>query len=242
MHNVVCLKWGSLYGPEYVNNLYAMVKRNLTQPFRFICFTENTAGLNSKIETKPLPAHLKGWWGKCYFFAQHDDIEGPVLSIDLDMVIVDNIDCFFEYEPTKFCMKWDYVGLGNSSCVMRFEANRYTHIYNNLKLNDKDFSMDNLKPNFKTRRYWGDQVWITEQMAGREIVLWPKTWVPKFAIDCHMDSETKIPFSQIARRNRKGLPKFFVPDDAKILAFAGIHQRNEKELHKIGKWWHANDI
>ena len=43
--NVVCMKWGTMYGPEYVNNLYHMVKRNLTPPFRFVCFTDNGEGI-----------------------------------------------------------------------------------------------------------------------------------------------------------------------------------------------------
>ena len=34
--NVLCLKWGNYYGPEYVNRLYAGVKRNLHRPFRFV--------------------------------------------------------------------------------------------------------------------------------------------------------------------------------------------------------------
>ena len=30
--NVVCLKWGTKYGPEYVNRLYRMVARHLHRP------------------------------------------------------------------------------------------------------------------------------------------------------------------------------------------------------------------
>ncbi len=35
--NIICMKWGDKYGAEYVNKLYAMVKRNITIPFQFVC-------------------------------------------------------------------------------------------------------------------------------------------------------------------------------------------------------------
>jgi hypothetical protein len=31
LRNVICMKWGTKYGPEYVNRLYAMVRRHLTR-------------------------------------------------------------------------------------------------------------------------------------------------------------------------------------------------------------------
>ena len=52
---VICIKWGDLYGPEYVNIMHAMVSRNLSYPFRFICFTDNAKEISSKVECLPLP-------------------------------------------------------------------------------------------------------------------------------------------------------------------------------------------
>ncbi|MBE8158682.1 MAG: glycosyl transferase, partial [Betaproteobacteria bacterium] len=43
---IVCLKWGKgVYNAEYVNRLYRAVARNLAPPFRFVAFTDETAGL-----------------------------------------------------------------------------------------------------------------------------------------------------------------------------------------------------
>lgn len=53
--NIVTMKWGSRYPSSFVNKLYNSVSRNLDADFRFICFTENAEGLNSSIETFPLP-------------------------------------------------------------------------------------------------------------------------------------------------------------------------------------------
>ena len=45
--NILTLKWGTKYGPEYVNCLFAGVKRNLQRDFRFLCFTDNADDLSS---------------------------------------------------------------------------------------------------------------------------------------------------------------------------------------------------
>ena len=55
MKNIICMKWGDKFGPEYVNRLHTMVEKNLTIPHRFVCFTDNGEGLNEGIEIRPLP-------------------------------------------------------------------------------------------------------------------------------------------------------------------------------------------
>ena len=42
MLNFACVFYGDKYTFKYVENLYNMVERNLTSPYRFICFTDNT--------------------------------------------------------------------------------------------------------------------------------------------------------------------------------------------------------
>ena len=41
MINVVCVNWGLKFKPVYTQNLYNMVKRHLTVPFKFICYTNH---------------------------------------------------------------------------------------------------------------------------------------------------------------------------------------------------------
>lgn len=72
---VICVKHGGKYGPEYVNRLHSMVTRNCTRAPRFVCFTENTEGLQPDIEVRPLPGDgLEGWWNKVALFG--DDLPG----------------------------------------------------------------------------------------------------------------------------------------------------------------------
>ena len=103
--NFVCIKWGDKYTPNYVNNLFRMVKKNYTKPFTFTCYTDDTEGL--ECDTHPIPddgvLHPKYWFGKeqyCWdrakflVFNSHEWLgyEGSWCYFDLDIVIQNNID------------------------------------------------------------------------------------------------------------------------------------------------------
>ena len=53
--HVICMKWGTKYGPEYVNRLYAMVRRHLSGDFRFVCLTDDSTGIHSEVQCLPIP-------------------------------------------------------------------------------------------------------------------------------------------------------------------------------------------
>jgi hypothetical protein len=52
---VLCMNWGTLFSPDYVNVLYNACKANLTGPFRFVCLTDSIDGLSDGIEAFPIP-------------------------------------------------------------------------------------------------------------------------------------------------------------------------------------------
>lgn len=168
--NIVCLKWGDKYSSDYVNILYNMVKRNMSEKFRFVCITEDSTGLNSNIDILPLlydGNNVKGWWHKLSLFKpQIHDIEGEILFLDLDIVIVNQMDHFFSYEPGNFAIIKDWImkNLTYNSSVMRFEIGKYNHVW--------DEFIDN--PQQVIDRFRGDQDWITEKVPGA--VFWPHKW------------------------------------------------------------------
>lgn len=96
MLNIVCLKWGTKYGPEYVNRLYAAVRRHTTIPIRFWCFTENAFGIRPEVRCEPLKYSLEldSWWNKIYLFSKELPIPigEQIFYIDLDTIITGNID------------------------------------------------------------------------------------------------------------------------------------------------------
>ena len=52
---VICMKWGTRYGPDYVNRLYSMIERHTAQPTRLVCYTDESEGINSNVQVYPLP-------------------------------------------------------------------------------------------------------------------------------------------------------------------------------------------
>lgn len=78
---VVCIKYGTKYGAEYVTRLRNMVARHVQDEHEFVCMTERPV---EGVTCEPLPCDLPGWWAKLGYFRQ---TVGPTLALDLDMVI-----------------------------------------------------------------------------------------------------------------------------------------------------------
>jgi len=190
MYNIICLKYGDKYGPEYVNHLYNMTHRFCSLPFRFVCFTENTQGISKNIEVKPLllcnQSNITGWWHKLSFFQKKIyDLEGTVLFLDLDLVITNTIDKFFELEG-EFLAIWDwmhgYTKNTYNSSVMRWQVGEQTHVWDKFQKNPRKI-MD---------KYPGDQEFISE--IG-QLTSWPKAWCASYKWQHgweNIDPETSI--------------------------------------------------
>ncbi len=132
MLNVACVKWGTAYGPEYVNALYAAVSRHLNVPFTFKCFTDDPKGLHGGVFTAPLPADLAGWWNKLWLFNEYAFHPGtPVLFFDLDTVILRPIDPLARRIEFA-CLQDFYRPRGLGSGVMMWEAGRMNHIWDDF--------------------------------------------------------------------------------------------------------------
>lgn len=214
MLNVVCLKHGTKYGPEYVNKLYNMIRRHLTMPHRFICFTEDRKDLNDNIEIIDLPKlPIDGWWYKPYIFKHGHFPDGDtILYFDLDMVIVNNIDHFVTYMASHFVGLQDvgrvfrpgYQKLG--SAVMRWPANKYHDIW------------DKLENNFgQAKRLHGDQDWIWS-IYGGEIKFFPEQWILSYKWEVRTRDELhglgKNSFFKTVRNPE-------IPNGCAVLAFHG---------------------
>jgi hypothetical protein len=101
---VICMKWGTLYGPVYVNTLFCACRHHLQGPFRFVCLTDDATGFLPGIEALPIPdmgidrSYFRaGAWPKVSLFKPDlHGLKGRMLFIDLDMMIVGPLDPFFE--------------------------------------------------------------------------------------------------------------------------------------------------
>ena len=145
---VICIKWGTLYGIEYLNRLASMVQRNSKRPTRLICFTDDGVGADPSIEIVPLPPinipklRKTSPWRKVslWQYPLHD-LSGDVLFLDLDIVITGSLDEIFDYEPGKFCIAQNWTQpdakIGNTS-VYRFPVGKMTYIFDEFARNGQN--------------------------------------------------------------------------------------------------------
>lgn len=182
---IICINWGRKYGPRYINRLYAGVARNITSPFTFTCFCDNPHGIRPEVRTEPLPEldvempiGTQGIWPKARLWsARLADLEGPVLFMDLDMVVVGNLDGFFaEGSPDDVILARNqstpFERLGQTS-IFRFPVGKL------LPLQDK-FRAD---PQAIADTYGFEQRFVTREVPGG-IKFWPGGWVRHFRRDC----------------------------------------------------------
>lgn len=177
MLNVICVKHGTKYNHIHVNRLYNMVKRHLTMPFNFVCFTEDAREINSNIIIKPLPVNeqIQGWWWKPYIFKEgHFKPTDLNLFFDLDMVIIGNIDKLVSYELGYFVGLQDVGRVFNKqdklgSAVMRWSGTQFYNIWSTLE-----------KTSSLMKKYGGgDQDYIWDLHKDR-ILFFPKLWIQSY--------------------------------------------------------------
>lgn len=182
---IICIKWGTMYGPEYVNRLYGMIARNITPPFRLICFTDSGDGLRPEIQVRPLPVfdydapvNTLGKWPKSRLWGDLGDITGTVLFLDLDVVIVDNIDDFFSFGDPD-----DTVLATNPNTPFEKKVGQ-TSVYRmrvgKLAPLQTEFAADTQGV---ADKYRFEQRFVTRRAPGG-VKFWPRKWVAHFRRHC----------------------------------------------------------
>jgi hypothetical protein len=207
--NVVCMKWGTRYGPEWVDRLYGMVRRHTSWNIRFVCFTDDARGVRPEVECQPLPevqfdaSRIGKYWPKLGLMQDGlGGLEGMTLFLDLDLLILDSIDPFFTH-PGRFLIVREWkdpqLGYGNSS-VVRFFIGQEKAVLDRFYATPAE--------EIVARYNSKEQNFLTK--AVDEVAFWPESWCVPFSLAC-------LPRNRIAR--------FFTtpvkPTGAKILVFFG---------------------
>lgn len=185
MKQVICINWGTKYGPRFINRLYAMVARNITPPFRFTCFTDDTAGIRHEVDAQPLPEipieipkTRRGIWPKSRLWGERlADLTGNVLFLDLDIVITGSLDDLFTYgDPDQVILSRNaakpFERLGQTSCF-RFPVGKLLPL-------QEAFCAD---PIAISDKYVYEQRFVTRKAPGG-IDLFPSPWIRHFRYQC----------------------------------------------------------
>lgn len=222
--NIICMKWGTKFGADYVNRLYSMVQRHLTRPHRFVCFTDDSNGVLDGVECLPLPpmdlppGKERGWRKLSTFQAPLADLEGTTMFLDLDVVIVGSLDEFFDY-PGEFLIIHDWLRKGSiegNSSVYRFEANAHPEVFHYFVEN-----IDKVKANFRH-----EQAYLSHKMHELKLLkYWPAEWCVSFKRSC------LLPFPQ----NLWKVPQ--IPDNARVVVFHGNPNPEDAIRGRIRGWF-----
>ncbi len=227
---ILCMKWGRAFVPDYVNVLHSACRRAMAAPFRFICLTDDGAGLDPQIETLPIPDlglaeadwFRPGVWPKIALFDRHfHGLRGRALFVDLDMVIVRGLDDFFAMDGTVIGTDagpgWGRKGPPHppefGSMIFAYDLGGVPEIAETFRAD----------PAATWTRFRQEQQYVHHMVPGARF--WPAPWV--------------ISFKRALRRPiglDLVLPPHAPPPDARVVAFHG--QPRPSDLMQPGlRFW-----
>ena len=172
------MKWGSRYNHEFVNRLYNSILKHTKNKTRLICFTDDIAGINNNVICNDLPhltlpkqISMTPWRKVSVWQEPLLNLSGDVLFLDLDLVVTGNLDKFFEFKKTNYCVieNWTQKGksIGNTSCF-RFNIGKHKQIFDNFQKS----------PITIWKKYHIEQVYISKEIESQ--YFWPEDWCQSF--------------------------------------------------------------
>lgn len=127
MLTVVCWRWkrpdgSNLFGPEYVNRLQSMLARHLHRPHQLVCVTDDRTGIDPSIRCERI-TEFQGTPRCRRRMAQYNrtfaaSLGTRILSIDLDVVIVDDITPLIDRQEPLVMWRVGYAGVMSGSFVL----------------------------------------------------------------------------------------------------------------------------
>lgn len=165
------------FSVEYVTRLRAMVRRHVGRPFRFVCLTDQPEIMPSGVEPISIEHHpgLKGWWAKIELFNPAHGLQGRVLYLDLDTLIVAPLAPIVEF-PEPFALAptaGTFEGTAALKVVKRFNSSVMVWDVGETEDLFKQWSPA------VALRLWGDQDFIGERRP--DAAAMPLEWFPRLS-------------------------------------------------------------
>ena len=226
MKNIFCMKWGTKFPPSYVNILASMVRRHLAPPYRFVCFTDNGKGLAPQIEVLPLPEMQlekslpERGWRKLTILGNNlgAGLSGQALFLDLDIVILDDLQPFFEQTGQFLVIHEKYRFrdpiIGNSS-VFRFEIGEHQDILEHFVEHGEEVR----------QQFRNEQAYLSRAIYNKGMLsYWDEKWCRSFKRHCMRS----FPVGHFLPPTK--------PEGAKIVIFHGKPNPDEVQAGWIGRY------
>lgn len=223
MINICCVYYGTKYSLDYVQVLYNMVERNVTVPYKFICFSDHVKPqkiLKGDIEFRKFKYdHYAGWWNKLQMFTEESGLIGPTFYMDLDVVVLKNLDDMLTFgnDQTFGCIN-DFnpnTGLFNSS-ILKFNNENAHKIWQGFKAEETRF-----------KKMQGDQNVISELVKNNpNLSVYPDEWT--YSFKWH-DRQTP--------RYHKSEWKFEYRHEAKVCVFHGEPNPHQSDVPWVVEHW-----
>jgi hypothetical protein len=236
MHEVCCVLAGDKFDPEiYVHQMLQKLRQHLND-FRLTVFTDNPNHYYYKhrqIRAIRLPdwgyTARTMWWYKIYQFCPDIEWYSPVLYLDLDTIIIQDIDHLYNYETDSFCILQDFnrkfvpnYPISNSS-IMRWTPDQTVSIYQRF--------LDNRET--LVRKFRGDQDYITHHLKTYgSSKYWPPTWAMSWKWEIEHGGSNNGGM-KIAEEDYYDFERpWIIPSDCVIVVFHGNPGPYETELGK----------
>jgi len=181
-----CVIHSSGYSWDYVDRLYSMLSRHLTQGIRFHVYTEPDRAvpdhmIKHKLTEWPgIAGPRRSWWYKLQLFnpAHH---AGHMLYLDLDMVLIRSLDWIKTLNPDQFWSIRDFkylqrphVTLINSS-MMWWNVPQYSYVW-------EQFSQGNIDQ--ISRRFPGDQDYLAQTIDRKQQRFFEERYIQSYRWQC----------------------------------------------------------
>lgn len=176
---VLCMKWGTLYGPDYVNVLFNACRANIEGKFRFVCLTDDASGIAPEVECYPIPEFgleqrhwYDGAWPKLgVFSADLYGLTGRALFIDLDMIICGDLTPFFTFGEGLVAIDegaWNDGVPSTMSSIFAFDLGAHSKV-----LDEFVARRDEMVAKYKI-----EQAYLHSE--AQPIIYWPNSWLASF--------------------------------------------------------------
>ena len=231
-YNLICVHHGNAYSANYVLNLWKSANQYSTKDFNFYVFTDNIKqhpqdlGWNFiKLPDYSNIARFTPWWYKLEIFNDLNGIYGNNLYMDLDVIVVNNIDEFWDWNSAEFRICHDF----------NRAFNKNVNLTNSSVMAWKDSSLDWLYKKFTgnmqgiVNKYRGDQDLIHAELKDN-LVWWPTEWAMSWKWELKCGGLTK-PHGDY--RNKSG---YNIPVSTKIIVCHG--KPNPHEIDELSLLWH----